>query len=207
MPLRRSLLALFLVGLLVGHGPLSSAPIASESDGPAAAVGTSTLGPAAGAAPSTTRPPLEIATSSGADTRTVELLLDAKGLDAAPAAGSDPAKPRLSPEAARIAAKVLTPALPGGGELSNSPRRAQPGDPDWVPAKPLPIANPFGRDEFRERPRAGERDFAEADAPEDDVRLLPKALVRFVKQNRELVIVGSVVALILGFVFAAFQRR
>jgi hypothetical protein len=147
--------------------------------------------------------------------KTVELLLEIQGKNPGLAGGERPKAEMPTPRSPTAAPAAAKPAL--GEDAAASPfggaeaLRAKPpgGDPqavDWSEAPPsrfgggsLPTGNAAPRDPSRPgTPTAGAAD-------EDDVRwLIPRRLVRFVRENRDMVILGSIGLLLLVWAASAF---
>lgn len=148
-----------------------------------------------------------VPTDMPSTSKTVELLLEMQGKNPGLEAGE---KPKAEMPTARRSASVASAAKPAFGADATSPFgdaeaiRVKPaaGDPqavDWS----APPSSGFGggttaRDPYRLGPSA-ER----PSSSDDVVRLIPRWLVRFVRENRDMVVLGSVVLLVLLWAAAA----
>lgn len=153
--------------------------------------------------------------------KTVELLLEMQGKNPGLEAGE---RPKLDTTAARPSTAAAVPAKPafgadpaspfGGPEvLGNKPASGEPQAVDWSEAPPSRFGG-GGQSSFgggaspREPYRPGAAEPRSSD--EDDVRwLIPRKLVRFVRENRDMVVLGSIGLLVLlwGISAIASGRR
>jgi hypothetical protein len=149
--------------------------------------------------------------------KTVELLLEMQGKNPGLEGGERPKAemPTTRPSAGAAAAAKpafgadVAPPFGAAETLRGKPPGTEPQAVDWSGAPPsglggggLSAGGSTPRDPYR--PGAA----SERSADEDDVRwLIPRRLIRFVRENRDMVVLGSVGLLLLLWVVTAISAR
>jgi hypothetical protein len=149
--------------------------------------------------------------------KTVELLLEMQGKNPGLAGGERPKAEMPTTRPSSGAASVARPAFGadaatpfGGAEaLRGKPPGADPETVDWSGASPSGLGGGVlsaGGLTPREPSRPGAT--AERSADEDDgLWLIPRRLIRFVRENRDMVVLGSVGLLLLLWAVTAISAR
>jgi hypothetical protein len=202
--------------------PLVAAPVV-----PADANGLSTPDNSVGAAPPGTKPSSLIEGASVSEvpnqSKTIEMLLEMQGKNPGLAAGERPRQEMPAGGRAASSPIASTPAKPfgvddpanpfGGPGLAANKAGTTPQDSavSWTQAPTSPFgAGDLSSSGTAQREYPGRPATAGSSSDEDEVRwLIPRSVVRFVRQNREMVVIGSVVVLLLlwGATALASSRR
>jgi hypothetical protein len=208
--------------------PVAAEPLTSGAGSPPAAVATPDAEPGPRRSTAISTPPQPVAPGNldrsvaAGDvpntSKTVELLLELQGRNPGLAAGERPkaelptAQPNIGAAGAGKPAFGGEPGLPFGGvdALRSKPNTGDPQAVDWTAPPPSQLGGVLSSAGGGAGSREAYRPAASADSPsgEGDLRwFIPRAVVRFVRENRDMVVLGSVALLVLLWALTAMASK